>query len=953
MADNTKMSVAFEARGADLVSREAKKIEQSLQKLVGQLDNQARAMTMTAREMDLYKAKTLMASQATLKHINSVHDSIDAQKRQAQEVQASIDKAKAEAQQKQAMEAVERKRADSINAIINELKKEKAQLTQSNDEIQIRKAMVNGATDAELKQIHAMQQSIASHKAKLAEEKQAKVATAQAKQATEQKDRAIDKIIQTLNDEKVQLSMTTDEIQLYKAEKMGATKAQLDSIRVAQQQIKAEEKMLKSQGKLKNSLQMMRGGFGQVGHQIQDISIQAQMGTNSLIILGQQGSQIASLFGGGGAMIGAFIAVGAAIYTYLNAESVEAQKKIKKLKDEMKELSLTAEGLDRGLGGMAIVETNNKISQLNEQVKQLSEGFEDSNDKLENRNTYIALQSVLSSATYGFSELVAGIIYSDSAMKEASENVILHTYYTEELKKKQDEQAETLKRLEENHPDPFFNHAKSSEKFTERLTEQSKQLGMTADDILRFDAIKTAGGDPELARENLRVVESFIIRRDAMKALADSEEAQRKRDEDAVQAQRDRNEEFKKQLQQNKEFVQTVLEKSKATEMDKYQTILSSDAYKKLSDTQKEQVNQAIEAWRVADKAIKKAEEESKANKEKRDTITSMMVALAEENEALRLQTELKHTAGEAELILTLRKQGATQATIDSAIALEREIKAKRDSLALDGKTGKTDKKDKDTFGSLSADIETDLGVLSDIDGVMDGFKTEQDLLKEHYEEMNAIIEEGEALSLITKQEMADMKAKIDADYVNATEQANLNAMNSIIGSAQSQMQALQGIFDESTAIGKAFYVASQMMSAGQAIISGLTAKMNVIENSTALGMDGATASALGQTMAVMGYATAGAIMGQTLASFEGGGITFNGVRSGGVDGKGGRMAVVHPNEKITDLEKGGGTGDAVNVSFTINAVDTQGFDQLLQSRRGQIVGMVQKAVNNVGRRIM
>ena len=171
MADNTKMSVAFEARGADLVSREAKKIEQSLQKLVGQLDNQARAMTMTAREMDLYKAKTLMASQATLKHINSVHDSIDAQKRQAQEVQASIDKAKAEAQQKQAMEAVERKRADSINAIINELKKEKAQLTQSNDEIQIRKAMVNGATDAELKQIHAMQQSIASHKAKLAEEK--------------------------------------------------------------------------------------------------------------------------------------------------------------------------------------------------------------------------------------------------------------------------------------------------------------------------------------------------------------------------------------------------------------------------------------------------------------------------------------------------------------------------------------------------------------------------------------------------------------------------------------------------------------------------------------------------------------------------------------------------------------------------------------------------------------
>ena len=102
-----------------------------------------------------------------------------------------------------------------------------------------------------------------------------------------------------------------------------------------------------------------------------------------------------------------------------------------------------------------------------------------------------------------------------------------------------------------------------------------------------------------------------------------------------------------------------------------------------------------------------------------------------------------------------------------------------------------------------------------------------------------------------------------------------------------------------------------------------------------------------------MGYATAGAIMGQTLASFEGGGVTFSGVRSGGIDGKGGRMAVVHPNEKITDLEKGGSMGQPVNVSFNINAVDAKGIDQLLYERRGQITAMVQKAVNNVGRRIM
>jgi len=87
--------------------------------------------------------------------------------------------------------------------------------------------------------------------------------------------------------------------------------------------------------------------------------------------------------------------------------------------------------------------------------------------------------------------------------------------------------------------------------------------------------------------------------------------------------------------------------------------------------------------------------------------------------------------------------------------------------------------------------------------------------------------------------------------------------------------------------------------------------------------------------------------------SFEGGGFTGVGARAGGLDGKGGYMAMVHPNETIIDHTKNNGSSGSVNVSFNINAVDAQGFDQLLQSRRGQIVGMVQKAVNNVGRRIM
>jgi hypothetical protein len=50
---------------------------------------------------------------------------------------------------------------------------------------------------------------------------------------------------------------------------------------------------------------------GAVGLQIQDIAVQAQMGTNAVTILAQQGTQIASIFGPQGAIIGALLAVGA------------------------------------------------------------------------------------------------------------------------------------------------------------------------------------------------------------------------------------------------------------------------------------------------------------------------------------------------------------------------------------------------------------------------------------------------------------------------------------------------------------------------------------------------------------------------------------------------------------------------------------------------------------------
>ena len=59
---------------------------------------------------------------------------------------------------------------------------------------------------------------------------------------------------------------------------------------------------------------------------------------------------------------------------------------------------------------------------------------------------------------------------------------------------------------------------------------------------------------------------------------------------------------------------------------------------------------------------------------------------------------------------------------------------------------------------------------------------------------------------------------------------------------------------------------------------------------------------------------------GLALTSFEGGGYTGNGPRSGGMDGRGGFMAMVHPNETVIDHTKGQSVGGGV----TVNVIESR-----------------------------
>jgi hypothetical protein len=133
----------------------------------------------------------------------------------------------------------------------------------------------------------------------------------------------------------------------------------------------------------------MRGGFGQVGHQLQDIAVQAQMGTNAMIIFGQQGSQIASLFGPGGAMLGAILAVGAALSTVLIPSLFSAGENMKKVDDYIDNLIDNFDTLDGALKIEA-------LKQVQKQTKGFQEIIDDANKSIDqSRQSIEYWQSVI------------------------------------------------------------------------------------------------------------------------------------------------------------------------------------------------------------------------------------------------------------------------------------------------------------------------------------------------------------------------------------------------------------------------------------------------------------------------------------------------------------------------------------------------------------------------------
>ena len=111
----------------------------------------------------------------------------------------------------------------------------------------------------------------------------------------------------------LQIKVENTGINATKEELEKLTKAGSDAERATDGLNKTVKSMPAAGQPANDSMKKMRHIAGGLGYQLQDVAVQAQSGTSAFVILGQQGSQIASVFGPGGIVAGAIIAIGAAL----------------------------------------------------------------------------------------------------------------------------------------------------------------------------------------------------------------------------------------------------------------------------------------------------------------------------------------------------------------------------------------------------------------------------------------------------------------------------------------------------------------------------------------------------------------------------------------------------------------------------------------------------------------
>ena len=628
--------------------------------------------------------------------------------------------------------------------------------------------------------------------------------------------------------------------------------------RIAQKANKATRNSNGNYKEANKGSRMARGGIAQLGYQLQDISVQVQGGQNIGLILGQQGSQIASVFGTGGIVAGAIIAFGAMVATMMIPKLFESKKGVEDLDEIFQQLNNTMltvnsdgiftlsksfESLAKTNRAYAEIVLRTQMLSAMEAVQIAQKGLSEEADVF--KNALSGIFTITAKLDNKYKDLAAEYGIQVSQLKELRYTAIL-------AKNGIEGSAQALVAM--------LSSIAQTENVTPKFVEIAAAIGefaqQSTDAQAIVDSITNIMGDLDGALETN--TSSYEQTRDAIAKTIEAMNLQ----------------------------VATYGQSSTIIAM--YEAVLAGATAEEL--LQVEALNLKIEALKAADEAekeaAKKAKDRQTADEKARETF------YANQN-AMRVNAAVQRQKVEDEE--NKRLAAGQQYAFDILIQ-----KSSAESQYL-------------------AQYDQQLSNL-------------QDLRARDLENAGLY---NEAIIALENDKQARMQA------YQQQEQDRVMAGINFIGQSAS---AMESAFEEGSKAQKAAFLVNQGIQVANAIVNTNAAA------TAALGMPPFTPAniALSGMVKAMGYASAAAIAGQAIGSFEGGGFTGMGSRTGGVDGKGGFAAILHPNETVIDHTKGQGSG--MNVTVNINAVDTKGFDELLYKRRGQLVSIINQAVNNRGR---
>jgi len=166
----------------------------------------------------------------------------------------------------------------------------------------------------------------------------------------------------------------------------------------------------------------------------------------------------------------------------------------------------------------------------------------------------------------------------------------------------------------------------------------------------------------------------------------------------------------------------------------------------------------------------------------------------------------------------------------------------------------------------------------------------------------------------------------------------NQQFFGGLAGLAKAYAGEQSGIYRALFAVEQGFAVAKALLAVPESYQKAFNAVVGIPFVGPAL------APAAGVAAAALSVAQVG-LMRSVSPSFDGGGYTGNGSRSGGIDGKGGFMALMHPQETVTDHTKGQTpprSGGEINNTFILQGRP----DIRTQQQLSQKAAAAQRTVN-------